>query len=138
VRGYVHDLGAEYADVGVAIEIVDMARANKLGLVVVDGLVAMEGNGPSLGSGSQLVNMDLIIAGTNPLATDMVAASVMGFAPDDVPTFEWAIRAGMTPVLLEDIDVRGETIDSVQRSFQKPQIYPWKQVTKTWGYKELE
>ncbi len=26
-----------------------------------------------------LVKMDLIIAGTNPLATDMVAANVMGF-----------------------------------------------------------
>lgn len=138
VRGYVHDLGAEYADVGVAIEIVDMARANKMGLTVIDGLVAMEGNGPSLGSGARLVDMDLIIAGTSPLAADMVAASVMGFAPEDVPTFEWANRAGMTPIALEDIEVRGESIKSVQRVFAKPQVAPWKQVSPVWGYKELD
>ncbi len=138
VRGYVHDLGADYADVGIAIEIVDMARANHMGLTVIDGLVAMEGDGPSLGPGAQLVDMDLIIAGTNPLATDMVAASVMGFAMDEIPTFEWAVRAGMTPTRLEDIDVRGETIDDVRRNFIKPQVNPWKQVASVWGYKELD
>lgn len=138
VRGYVHDLGAAYADAGIAIEIVDMARANRLGLTVVDGLLAMEGNGPSLGQGAHLVNMDLIIAGTNPLATDMVAASVMGFGVDEVPTFEWAVRAGMTPTRLEDIEVRGETIDAVRRIFQKPEVHPWQEVSKVWGYKELD
>ncbi|HML23386.1 MAG TPA: DUF362 domain-containing protein [Aggregatilinea sp.] len=137
VRAYVHDLGADYADVGTAIEIVDMARANKLGLTVIDGLVAMEGNGPSLGPSSRLVDMDLIIAGTHPLAADMVAASVMGFAVSDVPTFEWAIRAGMSPARLEDIDVRGESIEAVQRTFQKPDVYPWKELTEVWGYKDL-
>lgn len=138
VRGYVHDLGAEYADVGVAIEIVDMARANKMGLTVIDGLVAMEGDGPSLGPGARLVDMDLIIAGTTPLAADRVAASVMGFAPDEIPTFEWAVRAGMTPARLEDIEVRGAAIEDVRRSFQKPHVNPWKQVTHLWGYKELD
>lgn len=138
VRGYVHDLGAEYADVGIAIEIVDMARANKMGLTVIDGLVAMEGDGPSLGPGSSLVDMNLIIAGTNPLATDMVTASVMGFALDEVPTFEWAVRAGMTPARLEDIEVRGEAIDDVRRNFRKPQVAPWKLVSGVWGYKELD
>jgi uncharacterized protein (DUF362 family) len=138
VRGYVHDLGAEYADAGIAIEIVDMARANKMGLTVVDGLAAMEGDGPSLGPGSRLVDMDLIIAGTSPLATDMVSAAVMGFAPEEVPTFEWAVRAGMTPARLEDIEIRGETIESVRRDFVKPHVSPWKQASKVWGYKEME
>jgi uncharacterized protein (DUF362 family) len=138
VRGYVHDLGAEYADVGIAIEILDMARANKMGLTVIDALVAMEGDGPSLGIGSDLVDMDLIIAGTSPLATDMVGASVMGFGIDEIPTFEWAVRAGMTPARLEDIEVRGEAIADVQRNFKKPQITPWKQATKFFGNKELD
>jgi uncharacterized protein (DUF362 family) len=71
VRAGVHDHAADVASPGVAFEILDMVRANKLGLVVIDGSTAMEGNGPSDGV---LVPMDLIIAGTNPLATDMVAA----------------------------------------------------------------
>lgn len=65
----------------------------------------MEGNGPSDGV---LVSMDVIIAGTNPLAADMVAASVMGFEPGEIPTFvcrkcleqrdlEKAAQHGMNP-----------------------------------------
>lgn len=138
VRGYVHDLGAEYADVGIAIEILDMARAVPLGLTVIDGLRAMEGDGPTLGTGSWLVDMDLIIAGPNPLATDMVAASVMGFEMDEVPLFEWAVRAGMSPARLEDIEVRGAAIADVQRAFKKPQVYPWKVATQSWGNKDLD
>jgi uncharacterized protein (DUF362 family) len=42
----------------------------------------MEGNGLTEGS---LMKMGLIIAGTNPLATDMIAASCMGFGPDAFP-----------------------------------------------------
>ncbi len=138
VRSYVHDLGAEYADVGIAIEIVDMVRANKMGLTVIDALVAMEGDGPSYGANTRMVDMNLIIAGTTPLATDMVAATVMGFGLDEIPTFEWAIRAGMTPTSLEDIDVRGLAIADVQRPFEKPNVTPWKQVSPFFGNKELE
>ena len=69
-------------------------RANKLGLVVIDGSSAMEGNGPT--DGTQ-VPMETIIAGTNPLATDMVAASLMGFEPDEISTFTWARKAGLRP-----------------------------------------
>jgi len=44
---------------GVAYEILDMVKANKLGLTVIDGSMAMEGEGPSNG---RLVKIDLIIA----------------------------------------------------------------------------
>jgi uncharacterized protein (DUF362 family) len=138
VRGYVHTLAADVADVGIALEIVDMARANKMGLTVIDGLQAMEGDGPSLGPDSQLVNMDLIIAGTNPLAADMVAASVMGFDLDEIPTFEWAVRAGMTPTSLEKIEVVGETIESVRREFRKPSVLTWKSIADVWGNEVME
>jgi uncharacterized protein (DUF362 family) len=43
---------------------------------VIDATTAMEGNGPF---GGQLVDMGLIIAGTSPLATDMVGSAIMGF-----------------------------------------------------------
>ena len=55
--------------------VIDIVRA-QLGLVVIDASMAMEGNGPESGD---LVKMDLIIAGTNPLATDMVGANIVGF-----------------------------------------------------------
>ncbi len=134
VRGHMHDLTSEVEPSGTAAAIVDMVRANQLGLVVVDGSMAMEGNGPSDG---QLVKMDVIVAGTNPLATDMVAASIMGFESEEVPTFAWANKAGMTPATLDQIEIRGEPLDRVRRQFVKPQLFQWKNIRAFWGAKEI-
>ena len=122
LRGRMHDAASRVEPSGTASAVVDMVRANKLGLVVVDGSTAMEGNGPS---GGPLLPMDLIVAGTNPLATDMVAAAAMGFAPEEIPTFAWANRAGLRPERLEEIEIRGEPLDRVRRKFVKPAIVPW-------------
>jgi uncharacterized protein (DUF362 family) len=105
-----------------AAPIVDMVRANKLGLVVIDGSSAMEGNGPT--DGTQ-VPMETIIAGTNPLATDMVAAGLMGFEPDEISTFIWAHKAGLRPHRLEEIETRGEPLDRVRREFVRPVLVSW-------------
>ena len=116
VRAGVHDHAADAGSPGIAYEILDMVRANKLGLVVVDGSTAMEGDGPTAG---ELVPMNIIIAGTNPLATDMVAANTMGFAPGEVPTFVQAAKVGLQPTRLDDIEIRGSTIADVQRQFAR-------------------
>ncbi len=124
IRSAIHDHAAAAGSEGIAFEIVDMARAigDRFGLVVIDGSVAMEGNGPTAGL---LVAMDVIIAGTNPLATDMVAASVMGFEPDEVPHFVMANSVGMQPASLDEIEIRGESISSVGRNFKRPEMRPW-------------
>jgi uncharacterized protein (DUF362 family) len=134
VRSLVHDQGAGEEASGVAAVVVDMVRANKVGLVVIDGSTAMEGNGPSLGD---LVQMDLIIAGTNPLATDMVAAGIMGFSAGEIPTFQWANRAGLAPQDLPQIEIRGETIANVQRAFRRPQIVTWNSIRNDFGGAEI-
>jgi uncharacterized protein (DUF362 family) len=134
VRAGVHDHAADAGSPGVAFENIDMVRANKLGLVVVDGSTAMEGNGPGNGT---LVPMDVIIAGTNPLATDMVAASVMGFEPEEIPTFVWANKAGMQPQSLDEIDIRGEEVSRVSRRFVEPQLNSWNDIRSVWGVQEI-
>jgi uncharacterized protein (DUF362 family) len=135
VRAGVHDRAANAGSRGVAFEIIDMVRANKLGLVVIDGSTAMEGNGPTEGS---LVKMGVIVAGTNPLATDMVAAKIMGFRSEEIPTLTLAQKAGMKPTSLEEIDVRGEKISNVKRAFKKPGVVPWQSISQLWGVKEIE
>jgi uncharacterized protein (DUF362 family) len=122
VRASVHDHATAAGSPGIAYETIDMVRANKLGLVVIDGSMAMEGNGPSNGT---LVRMNLIIAGTNPLATDIVAASVMGFEPDEIPTFVCANNVGMGPQSLDEIEVRGKRVKDVRREFARPALNPW-------------
>jgi uncharacterized protein (DUF362 family) len=134
VRSWLHDRAAEKNSPGIAFEIIDMMQANKMGLTVIDGSMAMEGNGPTEGS---LVKMDVIIAGTNPLATDMVAANVMGFHPSEIPTFTWANKLGMQPDNINDIEIRGEKIENVKRNFIKPNVVPWTAINKDWGVKEI-
>jgi len=133
-RSWLHDHAAKQKSPGIAFETIDMVRANKLGLVVVDGSMAMEGDGPSKGS---LLKMNLIIAGTNPLATDMVTAYIMGFETSEIPTFTWANKAGMNPTNLAEIEVRGEKIDNVRRRFVRPNVITWDSISKSWGVQEI-
>jgi uncharacterized protein (DUF362 family) len=134
VRGRMHDAAAKVEPSGTAAAIVDMVRANKLGLVVVDGSTAMEGNGPSDGP---LLPMEVIVAGTNPLATDMVAAQLMGFDPSEVPTFLWAQKAGLRPGRLDEIEIRGESVENVRRKFARPQISPWSIARNFYATREI-
>lgn len=134
VRSLVHDKAAGVEGSGVAAAVIDIVRANKLGLVVIDASTAMEGNGPENGDP---VVMNLIIAGTNPLATDMVAASIMGFSSSEIPSFIWANKAGMVPGKVSQIEIRGETIAGVQRNFKRPQIVPWSKVRPQFGAVEI-
>jgi uncharacterized protein (DUF362 family) len=134
VRSWLHDRAAEKGSPGVAFEIVDMVRANRTGLAVIDASTAMEGDGPTQGT---LVAMNLIVAGTNPLAADMVASALMGIDPAGVPTFNCAHRAGMHPRSLQEIEIRGPAIDQVKRSFVKPNVVPWTAINGFWGTEEL-
>ena len=134
VRSWLHDRAAEAGSTGVGYEVIDMNNAVRTGLSVIDASTAMEGNGPSEG---QLVDMGLIIAGTCPLATDMVGALLMGFELNDIPAIVLAHKSGMLPAALENIEIRGLKIDQCKRQFVRPDIYKWTDINKSWGVKEL-
>jgi uncharacterized protein (DUF362 family) len=134
VRSWLHDRAAEAGSPGVAYEVIDMNNAVKTGLSVIDASSAMEGNGPSEGT---LVDMGLIIAGTSPLATDMVGGSLMGFELNEIPAIVLAHKTGMLPRLTEDIEIRGSGIDDCKRLFVKPFITRWADASKSFGYNEL-
>ena len=102
-----HALGVEQA-------IVDLSMLLKPAIIVIDGTTAAEGMGPT---GGDPVKMDLVIVGTNTLATDMVGATVMGFDIAKVKFIEYAIEAGIGPGSLDEIEVLGCPIDSVRRQF---------------------
>jgi serine/threonine protein kinase len=38
---------------------------------------------------------------------------------------------------LREIEVRGETLDSVRRPFVKPNVVPWTSINETWGVQEI-
>ncbi len=134
VRSWLHDRAAEKGSEGIAFEILDMNRAVKTGLSIIDATTAMEGNGPT---GGNLIDMGLIIAGTNPLATDMVGATLMGFGIDEIPTFRLAHKIGMEPGNLDEIEIKGLTIQESRRNFAKPEIVKWSNINSFYGIKEL-
>jgi len=134
VRSWLHDRAAEAGSPGIAFEILDIVRATKPGLTVIDGTTAMEGDGPSEGT---LVDMGLIIASSNPLAADMVASKIMGFEPHKIPHLSMAMKAGLGPASLSEIEIRGDQIEDVKRPFIPPSIYNWTDINQVWGNKEL-
>jgi uncharacterized protein (DUF362 family) len=134
VRSWLHDRAAEKGSAGIDFEVIDMNNAVKTGLSVIDAISAMEGNGPFNGT---LVDMGLIIAGTSPLATDMVGASVMGFAAMEIPAINLAHKSGMEPGNMSDIEIRGLAIEQIKRNFKKPFVSKWTDINKFWGIKEL-
>jgi uncharacterized protein (DUF362 family) len=133
-RSWLHDRAAEAGSPGIAYEIVDMVRANRMGLSVIDASTAMEGDGPT---GGTLVPMNLIVAGTSPLATDMVGASVMGFDPVQIPTFQVAQEMGLGPGSLDEIEIRGVGLQEARRPVVPPNVIPWSSISQIWGVKVL-
>jgi uncharacterized protein (DUF362 family) len=130
VRSRVHEHAWKAGSEGVAFEILDMVSANKLGLTVIDASTSMEGQGPSQGN---LLPTNLIIAGANPLATDMVAAAVMGFDVSQIPQFVWANVLHMGPKDLTGIDVRGVAVqDAWKGSFTPAELHTWPD--ESWMY----
>jgi hypothetical protein len=95
--------------------IVDECTAIKPDLVLIDGIIGQEGLGPMYGAP---IEMDLIIAGKGPVATDTVAARVMGFKPESVRYLKKAEEQGLGTTRQADIEVIGERISSVSRRFK--------------------
>jgi len=133
VRSEVHKKATEFEPTGTSTAIVDMVKANKIGLSVIDASTAIEGQGPSVSQGGELVKMNLIIAGTNVLATDIVAANVMGFETNEIDTFLWAWKAGMKPTKIDDIEIVGEKLLDVRKQFKKPWVVPYTMLNDWYG-----
>ncbi len=96
--------------------IADLMTVVKPTLSVVDGIIAMEGFGPLDGDP---VEMDLVIAGRDPVAVDAVTSAVMGFEPEECECVKVAAKSGMGTAELNKIEVIGEPIASVKRRFKR-------------------
>lgn len=99
--------------------IVDIYEARRPDLNIVDGITAMEGDGP--GSAGTLKHMGLIAAGANGVCVDMVLAHLMRQDALVIPTNKEAVRRGLGPGDFRDIDVLGGPLsDFVAASFRLP------------------
>ena len=85
-------------------------------LSIVDGIVAMEGNGPRNGDPR---HVGVLVAGRDAVAVDTVACKIVGIDPDTVPTIIAARRRGIGCSDLDKIQVIGAPLQQVSISHFK-------------------
>lgn len=110
----------------------DIHQALPLQLHIMDGVVAMQGEGPTAGDPYPAKK---ILISTDPMALDTVAMSLIGLHPEEVPILTEAIAQEIGISMLEKIEIFADQ-DALSRleNFQLPKRY---QSTKKQNYKSL-
>jgi len=94
--------------------IIDVCEYIKPTLSFMDGIVAMEGEGP--GSGDPKV-MNSILVSDNPYHLDYVSAKLMKLVPMEVPTILNSVKRGMISKDFSDIEIIGEVEPFIPAEF---------------------
>jgi hypothetical protein len=81
---------------------------------VVDGFVGMQGEGPRHGS---RVPFGTVLAGSDAVAVDAVAASLMGFEPMGIAYLRQAHAMGLGTADLSAITIVGDPVSQLRRRF---------------------
>jgi uncharacterized protein (DUF362 family) len=99
---------------GIQNSILDLATTLRPDFSIVDGIIAMEGNGPIQGTAKPA---GVLVMGDDPVAVDATAARVMGLAPERIGYLQ---KAGyvLGNVRVERIEQTGETIEATRTPFE--------------------
>ncbi|MEA4907351.1 MAG: DUF362 domain-containing protein [Chloroflexi bacterium] len=97
-------------------KVVDEYRIRKADWTIIDGVIAMEGQGPHAG---EPVEMNMIVAGVDTVAVDAVAGWVMGFETDEISAIRMAYTEGLGERRMDYIDHVGVDPASVRRFFRR-------------------
>ncbi|MPM95397.1 hypothetical protein SDC9_142551 [bioreactor metagenome] len=79
-------------------------------LTIMDGVVGMEGDGPSAGVPRHL---GVMLASQSPYALDAVACKIINLNSDRVPTLRGSIKRGYIKEDFSDINILGEDIEKL-------------------------
>jgi ferredoxin len=85
--------------------LVDVYRIRIPDLVIMDGVVGMQGNGPT---SKQLYPVGKILASDNGVSLDGVMASMMGARPEKVAMLSYANQLGLGEIDTSRIDIDGD------------------------------
>ena len=107
-----HPDHATFADV-----LLDLTGYVKPRLSLMDGILAMEGDGP--GSSGTPRQVGLLLAAANPLALDTAAGAIMNLPRQDNPVLLAAERRGLTPCRMEDVELIGGTVEELRMADYK-------------------
>lgn len=88
--------------------LVDICAFLKPDLSVLDGIWAMEGNGPTGGSRRE---MGLLAASASPYALDLCGAALIGSGPERIAMLRLAGERGLGPGSLDEVELLGDPIE---------------------------
>lgn len=100
-----------------ALMLLELAEEIRPALTIVDGVLAMEGDGP--GSGDP-VHLGVLLAGVETLAIDVVAAELTGLDPESIWTLAVARRSNRPWSSLDDIELCGVPLANLRPHAFKP------------------
>lgn len=100
-----------------ASTLVDIYAHFMPGLTIMDGIIGMEGNGPTGGSARKV---GVIIAGEDGIAVDAVATHMIGYKPGEILTTVDAIKKKVGEGNLRNIEIVGGRIEDFRVDFDKP------------------
>ena len=95
----------------------DVYSVSQPQLAIIDGYFCQEGNGPTAGD---VVKLDLVIAGYDPVALDTLVCNIIGFDNKEVLHIAKAEQKGLGSSDLTKQNFFGEPLLSVKRNFKKP------------------
>lgn len=98
-----HKMAPDSGDFGQII--CDIHKATKIRLHIMDGILAMQGEGPTAGS---IYQAGKILISEDPLALDTVAAKMLGMDLEDVPILETARKRNLGEGCLKNIVLAGD------------------------------
>jgi len=107
----------DYEDfAGVLVDIYEKARP---ALTVIDGILAMEGDGPA--TSGELRKVGLVLAGSDCVSLDTVLALIMGLKPFDILTTKEASSRNLGVADINNIAIFGEKLkDVIEEPFKLP------------------
>ena len=98
-----HKMAPDPADLGHIF--CDIHDARKISLHIMDGVTAMQGEGPTAGT---VYEAHKILAGEDPLALDVIAAKMVGLNISDIPILQTAQKRGMGEGDIAKIQLAGD------------------------------
>jgi len=98
--------------------LIDLTRLLNSRLTICDGIIGMEGDGPSWG---RVKTIGIMAASESPFILDFVISHVIGFDPLDVDYLKQAVIDGMCPENLSDITlISNKGMESFRTPFDRP------------------
>jgi len=100
--------------------ITDLAAFHPPDFSVVDAIRGLQHSEHRVDLSDQEMRSNMVLAGEDPVATDALLATLMGFQPQDIDYLHMAAQRQMGDMDLRHSDVAGDEPDRVRRQWGKP------------------